>query len=508
MIMKYILTFDIGTTAVKACLFDEGLRLAACSNEEYALLTGDDGTIELEPEKYWEAVKAGALSAIQKAGIDAANIAAVSVTTQGETLIPVDAQGNALRNAIVWLDQRAGKEAEELAQLYPADVFYRKTGLPELNGYTPVAKVMWIRRHEPETYEKTDCFLLLEDFIFLKLTGKRVTEKSLATSTGWYTFDGDSYWKKILDSAGLDVRKFPEMLDSGEIIPGGILPEVREELGFSENIQAVTGAMDQTAGALAMGNVVPGRVTETTGTALVIGATLPVFDPETEPKVTVYRHYRKDLYLMMPICMTAGMFLKWFRDEFCAEEKETAKEKGCSSYEIIDEEVENIAAGANGLIALPYLTGSLQPVQDADARGIFFGFGLEHKRPHFLRAVFESVAFMLRENIELIEKAGKLKVNSIISLGGGASSPVWCRIKADTLRQTIHVPEVTESTSCGAAVLAAAAIGWYEDAEKAAAAAAGKMTVYEPEAEAFEAYDKAYEKYKALYAHTKELFKE
>jgi hypothetical protein len=160
--MRYILTFDIGTTAVKACLFDEGLRLAACSNEEYALLTGDDGTIELEPEKYWEAVKAGALSAIQKAGIDAANIAAVSVTTQGETLIPVDAQGNALRNAIVWLDQRAGKEAEELAQMYPADVFYRKTGLPELNGYTPVAKVMWIRRHEPEIYEKTDCFLLLE----------------------------------------------------------------------------------------------------------------------------------------------------------------------------------------------------------------------------------------------------------------------------------------------------------------------------------------------------------
>ena len=504
--MKYILTFDIGTTAVKACLFDERLRLAACSNEEYALLTAEDGTIELEPCRYWEAVKAGAKAAIEKAEIDPADVSAVSVTTQGETLIPVDENGDPLRNAIVWLDQRAEKEAAELAEKFPADVFYRKTGLPELNGYTPIAKVMWIRNNEPEIYRKTDCFLLLEDYIFFKLTGKRVTEKSLATSTGWYTFDGDGYYREILEAAGLDIGKFPPMLESGEIIPGGLLPEVRKELGLSDSVAAVTGAMDQTAGALAMGNVKPGRVTETTGTALVIGATLPSFDPAAEPKVTVYRHYKKDLYLMMPICMTAGMFLKWFRDEFCAEEKETAEKRGISSYQIIDEEVESIPAGSGGLVALPYLTGSLQPVQDSKARGIFFGFGLEHKRPHFLRAVFESVAFMLRENIELIEKAGRLHVSSIISLGGGASSPVWCRIKADTLGQTICVPEVTESTSCGAAVLAAVAIGWYADAEAAAEAASGKMSFYEPDPSEAKEYDKAYAKYKALYEHTRTLF--
>ena len=176
--MDYFLTFEIGTTSVKTCVFDRSLRLLGHANGEYRLLTERPGSVELEPETYWRAVLDGAKSAILRAGIDSNQIVAISCTTQGETFLPVDAEGNALRNAIVWLDERAGEQAKRLSERFPAEQFYRETGLPELNGYTPVAKLLWLKEHEPDVYAKAKTFLLLEDYIVFRLTGARVCESA------------------------------------------------------------------------------------------------------------------------------------------------------------------------------------------------------------------------------------------------------------------------------------------------------------------------------------------
>ena len=504
--MDYFLTFDIGTTSVKTCVFDRSLRLVGHANGEYRLLTERPGSVELEPETYWRAVLDGAKSAILRAGIDSKQIVAISCTTQGETFIPVDAEGNALRNAIVWLDERAGEQAKRLSERFPAEQFYRETGLPELNGYTPVAKLLWLKEHEPDVYAKTQTFLLLEDYILFRLTGARVCEKALATSTGWFQLSSDGYWAELLDAAEIDPAKLPELLECGAVVPKNVLPGVRAELGLSESVRVVTGAMDQTAGAIGAGNLSPGILTETTGTALCLVATLDKPDLNHPSRVTVYRHYRPNRYLMITISMTAGMFLKWFKDNFCAPESEQAEREGRSVYALIDDLVAGVEPGANGLIAYPYLNGSLQPHANAAVRGVFFGAGLDSTKAHFLRAIFEGVACMLRENMELIEEVNRLHVTEIRSLGGGAKSAVWQQIKADVSKKPIGALAEPECSSLGAAILSAVALGYYEDAETAARLANEVTGWRQPDEAQFSLYDPLYAKYSALYERLEPLF--
>jgi xylulokinase len=504
--VKYLLTFDIGTTSVKACIFTESLRMKGHASEEYQLITERAGWLELQGSDYWNAVRRGAKAAIANAGIDAKDIVTISVTTQGETLIPVDRNGKDLRNAIVWLDERAGEQAARLATRFDASCFYQETGLPELNGYIPVAKLLWIKENEPEIYEKTFKFLLLEDYVIMHLTGLFVTEKALSCSTGWYCFKEDGLWREMMDYAGLDAEKLPLMLECGTVVPASVLPGVLDEFGFSENVRVVTGAMDQTAGAVGAGNILPGIVTETTGTALCIGITLVQPDMSQLPRVTIYRHIWPGSYLMLPYCMTAGMFLKWFKDNFCAAEILRAAQENRSVYAVFDDIVSKTPAGSNGLIAIPYLTGTLQPHHNPNARGVFFGAGMDTKMPQFLRAIFESIAFMLRENIEMIENVYHIKVQEIRSLGGGAKSDVWRQIKADVSGIPIAVLDESECTSLGAAILAAVAAGLYPDIMTAAKAANQVADVRQPDLATSALYDKAYHKYCEIYERLEPMF--
>ncbi len=505
-VLKYFLTFDIGTTSVKTCVFDEGLTMRGHANEEYLLLAEKPGYVELPAETYWQAVLSGAKSAIARAGIDPKDIVSLSATTQGETFIPIGPDGGALRNAIVWLDERAGEQAKRLAETFDAARFYRETGLPELSGYTPISKLLWVKENEPEIYEKTVKFLLLEDYILYRLTGKFVTEKALACSSGWFHFSNDGYWQEILDVAGIDREKLPELLECGQIVSGGVLLEVRKLLGLSDGVVVVTGAMDQTAGAVGAGNVVPGLVTETTGTALCVVATLDQPDLDHPSRVTLYRHIECGKYLMITIAMSAGMFLKWFKDNFCELESQQAEREGKSVYALFDQIVEAAEPGANGLIAYPYLNGSLQPHNDPNARAIFFGAGLDSKKQHFLRAIFESIAFLLRENVELVEQVNHIEIKEIRSLGGGSKSGIWRQIKADVTQRPIASLVESECTSLGAAILAAVALGYYPDAKTAAEQANRIVDWKQPDSSLAALYEALYQKYLSLYPRLKDLF--
>ena len=503
--MKYFLTFDVGTTSVKTCIFDESLHMLGYSNEEYQLITPENGIVEALPERYWEAVESGAVRACENAKVAPAEIAAISITTQGETLIPVDEQGKALHNAIVWLDERAGEEAKALSQTFDPVTFYAKTGITELNGYVPVAKLLWIKKHKPDLYEKTYKFLLLEDYLIMRFTGAFVSEKALLSTSGWFDIAKDCIWDEMLEAAGLDGAKLPEALECGTVIDAPVLPQVRDTLGLSETVRVVTSAMDQTTAALGAGNVTPGIITETTGTGMCIGATVLEPDFYDPLRVNLYRHIEAGKYLLIPVCMTAGMVLKWFKDTFCKWEQEEAERRGISVYDVISEQVATVPPLSGGLLLVPYLTGTLQPDNNPDARGIFYGVGLDTGRAHFQRAIFEAIAFMLRENVELIEKVQGSRTKEIRSLGGGAKSQVWRQIKADVNQTRILSMAEEECSSLGAAILAAVALGVYPDAKTAAAAANGVSEALPPNAELAQAYDGAYERYQKLYSATKGL---
>lgn len=211
--MECILTLDVGTTSVKTGLFDYSLNRLCMVSEEYSLET-EGNMVEADSEKYIDAIKKN-IKKITEA-VPEAEIKAVTATTQGETFIPVSKDGKALRKAIVWLDSRAGEEAEYISGKISQKDFARVTGLPELTGACPIAKLLWIKNNEEDIYNSCEKFLYLEDYIIFRLTGKIVTEKSLVTSGGYFDIDKDKYWEEILNVADISIEKLPKAVECGE----------------------------------------------------------------------------------------------------------------------------------------------------------------------------------------------------------------------------------------------------------------------------------------------------
>lgn len=502
-----ILTFDLGTTSVKTCIFGKELRVLGSATLEYRLLTPAPGIVELPPQVYWDTICRGIGEAAQDAGVDLKQIEAIAISTQGETLIPVDREGNVLHNALVWLDERAHEEAAAINEHFDAETFYAHTGVPECTGYCPVSKLLWFRRNRPEIYDKTYKFLLLEDFIIQRLTGRFVTEKSLLCTTGYYDIIADDFWDEMLEAAELDREKLPDALECG-IVAGHVLPDVARKLGLSTDAVVITAAMDQTAAAVGAGNLTPGVVTETTGTAMCIGATADHPDMHHPARICVYRHIYPGKYLLLPTCMTAGMVFKWFKDAFCQEEAKKAAETGVSVYDLLGDQAGKVSPGSNGLILLPYFTGVIQPDNDPNARGVFFGVGLDTQKPEFVRAIFEGIAYMLRENLALIETVDGQKVTAVRSLGGGSRSQIWRQIKADVCGVEISSMAEAECTSLGAAILAAVALGYYPDAAQAARAGNSLASTLTPDPSKADIYDKGFARYQRLWQQCRPIFDE
>lgn len=500
--MRYILTFDIGTTAVKTCVFDEALRCVCSANEEYALITGDGNTIELEPHTYWDAVRSGIRKTAQANGL-LADIAAVCITTQGETLIPIDRDGNELRNAIVWLDTRAEEEAAFINGLPVAKKMFAKTGVPTVEATTPLAKLLWIKGHEPEIYEKTYKFLLLEDYIIYQLTGAIATEKALMGTTGYYDIRDEILFTEALEQTQIDAAKIPEIYDCGAVI-APVSEAAAALTGLPAGIPVVAGAMDQVTAAVGGGNLTEGVVTETTGTCMTIMTTADDRCFEIGGNVCVYPHVIPGKYYIIPLCMTAGVVFKWFKDEFCAEETALAKKNGTSAYDVLGDLAAGCTPGANGLLLIPYFNGILQPESRPEMRGVFFGLSLDTKKPQFVRAIFEGVGYMLRENLELIESMG-VQVQEIRSFGGGSKSSIWQQIKSDISGHRICTMEESECASLGAAILAAVAIGLYPDIEVASRVNTVACS-HTPNPEITPVYNGLYDRYCRVLAATKVLY--
>jgi len=294
---------------------------------------------------------------------------------------------------------------------------------------------------------------------------------------------------------------FPDIRGSGEVI-GTILPSAADALGISKKAIVITGALDQPAGAIGAGNIRAGICSETTGAALAAVSTLdaPVRDPARG--LPCHMHgLPGGKYFLMPWGQNAGLVLKWFRDALCGELADRA-----DSYEVLSEEAAKAPAGCEGLVALPHLTGAASPEFDPHAKGVFFGVSLAHGRGHFVRAIMESVAFMLRKNLELLPALG-IEVDEIRSLGGGAKSALWNQIKADVTGKPIVTIRSAEAACVGVAMLAAVATGIHASLEDAAKAMVSLADRYEPASDARETYDPGYRTYLDLYDALYDVFR-
>ncbi len=501
---EYILGIDVGTTALKAAVFDcQGVR-QAIAVVEYALLTPDITTVEAPCDIYMDSIRKG-LAEISAAGrIDTRDIDVVGFSVQGETLCFLDGDYKPLRNAIVWMDNRACRQANRLREKFGDEKCYEVTGQVSFEACWPAAKALWVKENQPDIFARTKHLSLLEDYLIHLLTGRFVSEGSLLSSTEYWDIRTRKYWPEMLDFLGVDEGMLPEIMDPGQFV-GLIRPDMADFLGVSPNTKICTGCLDQVAAAIGVGNCSPGVFSENIGAA--IGVCMPLRDLtyNADRLMPVYYFTGPDRYMLHSFTM-GGMCIRWFRDAFCGLEMEAAQAEGVDPYYLMDKEAVQVEPGCEGLLALPHLQGAMAPDVNLRAKGVFYGVTLKHTKAHFIRSIMEGVGYIISRNIEVVTGMG-LEIKQIRSMGGGVKSEVWNQIKADVTGKTLHVTQSSQDASClGAAILAGCASGIYESIEKACGSMIAIKRSFEPDMENHAIYQRQYAKFKTLYASLGGLF--
>ena len=491
-----ILSVDIGTTALKLALFDERGQMLAQATREYELLTPSTLVVEMAVDTYWVAFKAAIGEVIAKSQANPEEIVALGISAQGETLVMIDSAGQPLRNAIVWLDNRAQEEAEILNREFGDENAYKVTGQVSIVPTWPASKILWIRRNEISLFKEVSKYLLIEDYFIYRLTGHLVAEGSLLSSTVYWDITSKTWWDDMLRFLDISSGQLPTIRESGEPV-GEILPRVAQELGLGPSTVVCTGALDQAAGAIGVGNVKPGVFSENTGAALAICATVdkPTFDPLR--RMPCHYHGIPDTY-MEHTFTTGGMVLRWYRDKFCQTELAEASGRGQDAYDVLTEEASRVSPGSEGLTMLPHLQGAMAPDANPKAKGVFYGFTLRHEKPHFVRAILEAIACTVKRNIDVLEELG-IQIEEIRCLGGGSRSPLWNQIKADVTGRPVVTTHSPEAACLGAAILAGKAIGLFSSLNDACQQMVTIKDRFEPNPDNAAVYAATYERYVELY---------
>jgi sugar (pentulose or hexulose) kinase len=497
------LTFDVGTTSVKTALYSREGKLVSKAIESYRLNTPAVGWYEVEPEVYWSSVVKGFRQIMAESGTAPGDIKSVSGCSQGETVIFLDREDRAVRPAMVWYDNRAVKEVEELKKVTDNDEFYRITGILEIATLWSALKIMWVKNNEKDVFKKISRIMLVEDYITYRLTGRFVSSASLLSTSALIDIHKREYWGKTVDYLGIrDI--LPEIVEEGSIV-GKVLPDIAEEIGIKKGTAVIKGSMDQNTGAVGAGNINPGIIAETTGSALAITITSddPQFSRETA--LPYQPHAIPGKYIILPFAEASGIVYTWFKDEI-VNRGSFGSAGSAVTYDDLNKMASTLPPGADGLVFLPFLTGATFPENDSHAKGVFYGLTLKHTTAHMARAILESIGFMLKKILTYVEEAG-IQVKEIRSMGGGARSEQWLQIKSDICGYPLIRMEEEEAPTLGAALLASVKVGDYSSLEEAVRAIVKTGKKFIPDIRNAEQYSKSYALYNELYRALKPLFR-
>ncbi len=504
--MSYLLGVDVGTTSVKCVLFDQRGTVKASGRSEYELLMPQPGFVEAEGETYWNAFKDSLSKVLNESKVSPREILGIGISSQGESFVSLGKDGKPVGRAIVWLDNRSKEEAQLIKDRFGVADAYRVTGQNDVIPTWTATKIFWLKRNESALFERVYKFLLLEDYMIYRLTGIFATEYSMVCSSFLFDISRRQWWGELLDFIGISEDELPELRPPGAAV-GNVTAEAANETGLHANSIVSTGAYDQAANAVGGGNIAPGVITETTGGALAVVATIDRIILDPMRRMPCHHHAVQGRYFLQPWCHTAGALLKWYRDNFGLVEVDAANRMGVDPYDLLTLEASKIPAGSDGLILLPHFMGAASPESNPEAKGVLFGLTLYHGRGHIVRAIMESIAYMLRSNVELLEELD-VKTKEIRSTGGAARSLLWNQIKADVLQRPILTVHTEETAALGVAMLAGLATNMFSSLKDASNFMVSIKEKRVPLEASREIYDKQYRLYIQLYKSVENLFQQ
>ncbi|MDX1501372.1 MAG: xylulokinase [Thermoanaerobaculia bacterium] len=490
----HLLGIDVSTTATKAVLVDAGGRVAAVGSSPHGLATPRPLWAEQEPDEWWGAARAAVGEALVAASAEAASVVAVGLTGQMHGLVLLDAAGSVLRPAILWNDQRAAAQCEEIRRRVGLERLVRITGNDAYPGFS-APKLLWVREHEPEVYGRIRHVLLPKDYLRWRLTGEPATDRAGAGGTLLLDLAARDWSRELLETLEIPAGWLPATHEGTEIT-GRVTAEAASATGLAAGTPVVGGGGDQAAQAVGVGAVRPGVVALTLGTSGVVFAATD--RPVSEPKgrLHAFPHAVPGSWHVMGVMLSAAGSLRWYRDTVAPG----------MAYDDLLREAEEIERGAEELFFLPYLSGERTPHADPGARGAFVGLTLKHTRAHMTRAVIEGVACGLRDNLTLMAELGLGDVREVRLSGGAAASRLWRRVLADCLGVELVPAEAAEAAALGAALLAGVGAGIWRSVEDACAAAVrlSPPTGFDPDGR--RAYDPVYRRFREHYPALAPLF--
>lgn len=502
--MNYLIGIDVGTSATKTVLFDEKGQIIASSSQEYPLYQPHNGWAEQKPEDWRDAVLKTLADVVKLSGVENGFIKGIGISGQMHGLVMLDELGEVIRPSIIWCDQRTGAEVEDMLSLMPKERWIEITANPPLTGWT-AAKILWVKKQEPENYARCRHILLPKDYIRYILTGVFATEVSDASGMQLLDVPKREWSEEILNLLDIDKSMLGTMHESCEVT-GQVLADIAEQTGLSTETNVVGGAGDNAAAAVGTGVVKDGTAFTTIGTSGVVFAHSGEVTIDPKGRVHTCCCAVPGAWHVMGVTQGAGLSLKWFKDNFCQDYSLEAERQGVDVYDLINRDISGIPAGSDKLIYLPYLMGERTPHLDPDCRGVFFGLSAIHTKAHLLRAVMEGVSYSLSDCNDILQEMG-IRVDQMMACGGGGKSPVWRQMLSDMYECQVKTVCQTEGPALGAAILAGVGCGIYESVEAACEALISEDQVTDPIMEQAGTYQQYHELYKELYEDLKQSYK-
>ena len=500
---EYLLGIDLGTSGTKTVLFDTDGNAVASALVEYPMYQPKNGWAEQDPKDWWNAARDTIRQVLEDSGADPAAVKGLGISGQMHGLVMLDENGEVLRNSIIWCDQRTQAECDEITEKIGKERLIEITANPALTGFT-AGKILWVRKNEPEIYEKCRHILLPKDYVRYMLTGEFATEVSDASGMQLLDVKNRCWSREVLEKLEIDPSLLAKMYESPEVT-GTVTAEAAALTGLKEGTPVVGGAGDNAAAAVGTGVVEEGKAFTTLGTSGVVFAHSDSVTIDPKGRVHTFCSAVPGCWTVMSCTLSAGLSLKWFRDTFCGEEKAVAAGMGVDPYYLMDKQAEKSPIGANRLIYLPYLMGERSPLLDPSARGVFFGLSAIHTKYDMLRAVMEGVIYSQRECLDILRGMGVVS-SEMLACGGGGSSPFWRQMMADVYGLPVKTVANKEGPALGAAILAGVGAGVYKSVPEACRQVIHVNPAQPPIGENHWQYEKYYEIYRSLYPALKENF--
>ena len=508
----YLLAIDLGTMSCKVAIFSNAGKLINRARADLTIHYPQPMWIEAVPDDWWTIVIKLIKETLDASKIPVNQIAGIGLCGLMHALVPVDRQGNAIDRAMLWMDQRCKPQAEWMIQNFGEEIRQLAGHLPSTT--TSAAKLLWLKENRPDVVERTYKFLLAKDYIRLKLTGEFATDVSDSSGTSLIDRGGRDWSVEMLEEIiGVSAEKMPIIRQSTDIA-GYVTQQAAAETGLAQGTPVVVGGSDVLATLLGANIYAPRRVCLYMGTAAWM-----VMSAETDdckPKVLGHLPLRKQRgskegeasrihpfsedvrprYRWLGATATLGASVKWYKEVLGQAEASQAEKNGVDPYVDIEREAAKAPPGASGLLFIPHLCGERAVKHNPDAKGTLFGLTLAHQKRHIIRAIMEGNAYIIRQLFDVQKDSDE--ITEILTVGGGAKSPLWREIIANVTGKTVLAPRIFEASSLGVAILAGVGTGILNSARESANAWVNITNRIEPDPTLMQKYEKSYGLYRDL----------